>query len=98
MSEQAEGQRIERNYWEANIKGEAIRAGIDPSGTVGRATLHLIGEEVERLREMEGNWLAADNLLNETAVLLRKCQAEREKLRAERDMAYRRLDALGDSA
>ncbi len=48
MSEQTEGQRIERNYWEDNIKDEAIRAGIDPSGTVGCATLHLIGEKAVR--------------------------------------------------
>ena len=40
----------ERDYWEQCIKDAAARAGIDVSGTIGNASLHMIVEEVERLK------------------------------------------------
>ena len=41
----------EREFWELNIKDEAMRAGLDPSGTMGCATLHMLGEKVVSLTE-----------------------------------------------
>lgn len=41
----------ERDFWELNIKDEALRAGLDPSGTVGCATLHMLGEEITKMKE-----------------------------------------------
>ena len=37
----------EQTFWEQSIKDEAIRVGIDPTGTIGCATLHLIGEKAQ---------------------------------------------------
>lgn len=40
----------ERDFWEQCIKDAADRAGIDVSGTIGNASLHLIVEAVERMK------------------------------------------------
>ena len=47
----------ERDYWEQCVKDAAARAGVDVAGTLGNASLHLIVEEVERLKtELDRAW------------------------------------------
>ena len=40
----------ERGFWMVQIRTAAIRMGVDVAGTVGVASLHQIGSEVERLK------------------------------------------------
>ncbi len=55
---------VERGFWEQNIKDEALRAGLDPSGTIGCATLHMLGEEIAQLNKaLETN---LDKILDQT--------------------------------
>ncbi len=81
----------EPEFWELNIKDEAMRAGLDPSGTVGCATLHMIGEKVVSLtEELQGkNHTRLDQLEEDcarTEKLLQAMTAKVEMLKPPIDM------------
>ena len=81
----------EREFWELNIKDEAMRAGLDPSGTVGCATLHMLGEKVVSLtEELQGkNHTRLDQLEEDcarTEKLLQAMTAKVEMLKPVIDM------------
>jgi len=84
----------EREFWELNIKDEAMRAGLDPSGTMGCATLHMLGEKVVSLtEELQGkNHTRLDQLEEDcarTEKLLQAMTAKVEMLKPVIDLEER---------
>lgn len=51
MSKQEEWVHGWKKYYEDGIRADVVRAGLDPRGMVGLAHVHLLVEEIERLRE-----------------------------------------------